>query len=199
MRLPTPATLTSGNSAAGPRFWPTMKLWNSGSPIHFVEEFDSPGGETSGVGGWLGDCVKDRQMQPHEIGVFVRSAAQLERAREAVAQSGMKAKILDEKVDVSAGSVSVGTMRLAKGLEFRAVAVMACDDEVIPSQERIENAADDSDLEEIYNTERHLLYVACTRARDHLLVSGVRPISEFLDDLGKRDAVAQRAGKQVRP
>lgn len=29
--------------------------------------------------------------------------------------------------------------------------------------------ADDSDLEEVYNTERHLLYVACTRARDHLL------------------------------
>jgi superfamily I DNA/RNA helicase len=57
-------------------------------------------------------------------------------------------------------------MHLAKGLEFRAVAVMACDDEVIPSQERIETVTDESDLEEVYNTERHLLYVACTRARD---------------------------------
>jgi superfamily I DNA/RNA helicase len=35
----------------------------------------------------------------------------------------------------------------------------------------------------VYNTERHLLYVACTRARDHLLVTSVRPASEFLDDL----------------
>jgi ATP-dependent exoDNAse (exonuclease V) beta subunit len=43
--------------------------------------------------------------------------------------------------------------------------------------------ADDSDLEEVYATERHLLYVACTRARDHLLVTGVKPASEFLDDL----------------
>ena len=43
--------------------------------------------------------------------------------------------------------------------------------------------ADDSDLEEVYNTERHLLYVACTRARDHLLVTAVAPASEFLDDL----------------
>lgn len=43
--------------------------------------------------------------------------------------------------------------------------------------------ADDADLEEVYNTERHLLYVACTRARDHLLVSGVNPASEFLEDL----------------
>jgi superfamily I DNA/RNA helicase len=43
--------------------------------------------------------------------------------------------------------------------------------------------ADDADLEEVYNTERHLLYVACTRARDYLLVTSVAPASEFLDDL----------------
>ena len=42
---------------------------------------------------------------------------------------------------------------------------------------------DDADLEEVYGTERHLLYVACTRARDRLLVTGVDPGSEFLDDL----------------
>ncbi len=74
-------------------------------------------------------------------------------------------------------------MHLAKGLEFRAVAAMACDNEVTPLQERIENVADEADLEEVYNTERHLLYVACTRARDHLLVTGVEPASEFLQDL----------------
>lgn len=81
------------------------------------------------------------------------------------------------------GQVSIGTMHLAKGLEFRAVVVMACDDEVIPSQARIETVADEVELEEVYVTERHLLYVACTRARDHLLVTGVKPASEFLDDL----------------
>ena len=79
--------------------------------------------------------------------------------------------------------VSISTMHLGKGMEFRAVAVMACDDEVIPLQERIETVADDADLEEVYNTERHLLYVACTRARDYLMMSGVTPASEFLDDL----------------
>lgn len=41
-----------------------------------------------------------------------------------------------------------------------------------------------ADLESAYETERHLLYVACTRARDRLLVCGVTPGSEFLDDLG---------------
>jgi ATP-dependent exoDNAse (exonuclease V) beta subunit len=60
---------------------------------------------------------------------------------------------------------------------------MACDDEVLPLQERIESVTDESDLEEVYETERHLLYVACTRARDHLMVSGVAPASEYLNDL----------------
>ena len=120
---------------------------------------------------------------PHEIGVFVRSEAELERSRAAVEDAGLSFKILDENVETTSGHVSLSTMHLAKGLEFRAVVVMACDDEVIPLQERIETVADDTDLEEVYNTERHLLYVACTRARDHLLVTSVDPASEFLDDL----------------
>jgi superfamily I DNA/RNA helicase len=76
----------------------------------------------------------------------------------------------------------VGTMHLAKGLEFKVVTVMACDD-VLPLQERIETASDESELEKVYDTERHLLYVACTRARDQVLVSGVEPASEFLEDM----------------
>jgi len=81
--------------------------------------------------------------------------------------------MLDQNLETTSGYLSVGTMHLAKGLEFRAVVVMACDDEVIPLQKRIETVVDDSDLEEVYNTERHLLYVACTRARDFLLVTSV--------------------------
>lgn len=65
------------------------------------------------------------------------------------------------------------------------MAVMACDDEVIPSQARVESIADNADLQEVYDTERHLLYVACTRARDQLLITGVEPASEFIDDFGR--------------
>ncbi len=75
-------------------------------------------------------------------------------------------------------------MNLAKGLEFRVVAVMACDDEVIPLQERIETVGDNADLKEVYDTERQLLYGACTRARGRRLVTSVDPASEFLDDFG---------------
>lgn len=136
----------------------------------------------------VGEWIIDRLQQgcaPSEVGVFVRSDAELKRARAAVKAAGARAVELNDKVEVEDGAVAISTMHFAKGLEFRSVVAMACDDDVIPQSDRIESVADDADLEEVYNTERHLLYVACTRARDHLLVTGVSPLSEFLDDLLK--------------
>ena len=158
----------------------TISVFNGPTPD--IRAFKNQDEETAAVAEWISARSKDGIL-PHEIGIFVRSAAELERARASVGQTGIPFKILDENVETTSGYISISTMNLAKGLEFRAVAVMACDDEVIPSQERIQSVVDDSDLEEVYNTERHLLYVACTRARDHLLVTSVAPASEFLDDL----------------
>ena len=158
----------------------TVSVFNGPAPA--VRTFKSQQEENDAVAAWLADCNREGVM-PHEFGVFVRSDAELDRARAAVAKAGLPSKMLDEHVETTSGQISIGTMHLAKGLEFRGVVVMACDDEIIPLQSRIETVADDTDLEEVYNTERHLLYVACTRARDHLLVTGVEPGSEFLDDL----------------
>ncbi len=147
-----------------------------------IQMFGNSAAEVKAVGEWLAARVAEGVVA-HEIGVFVRSVDQLERANRAVAAANLPRKVLDERVDAVGGFVAIGTMHLAKGLEFRAVAVMACDDEVIPLQARIDTVGEDSDLREVYDTERQLLYVACTRARDFLLVTGVEPASEFLDDL----------------
>ncbi|MCH8040858.1 MAG: DEAD/DEAH box helicase [Nitrospinae bacterium] len=158
----------------------TVSVFNGATPT--IRVLDSLEDETKIVSEWLLER-KGENLLPHEIGVFVRSDAELGRARVPVEKAGLPFKVLDENVETTSGFVSISTMHLAKGLEFRAVVVMACDDEIIPLQKRIEAVADDADLEEVYNTERHLLYVACTRARDHLLVTSVDPASEFLDDL----------------
>ncbi len=138
--------------------------------------------ENKAVGRWLQKRVEEG-VRPEEIGIFVRSDRQLDRSRDAASNAGLTFQILDKGVETAKDCVSISTMHRAKGLEFRAVAVMACDDEVIPLQERIESVSDESDLKDVYDTERHLLYVACTRARDHLLITGVAPASEFLDDM----------------
>ena len=158
----------------------TVSVFNGPPPV--IRVLASESEEVKAVGAWLAEQSKAGVL-PHEFGVFVRSTGQMAGAKAAVKESGLAFKILDEHVETASGHVSISTMHLAKGLEFRAVAVMACDDEIIPLQERIETVGDDADLQEVYDTERHLLYVACTRARDHLLVTSVDPASEFLDDL----------------
>ncbi len=150
--------------------------------------------ESAAVGKWIAARLAEG-LRPHEIAVFVRSERQLRRARVAAKAAGAAPVELGEKVETTPDRVAIATMHLAKGLEFRAVAVMACDDEIVPLQERIESLGDDADLEDAYNTERHLLYVACTRARDHLLVTGVEPASEFLDDLSRARSAQLVAGE----
>jgi mRNA-degrading endonuclease RelE of RelBE toxin-antitoxin system len=158
----------------------TVSAFNGPAPE--IQKFDDNAKEAEFVGNWIGLQIKNGCM-PQEIGVFVRSDSQIDRAKAALQNAGISFTCLDQKTDVPSSSVTISTMHLAKGLEFKSVVVMACDDEVIPLQDRIESVGDESDLEEIYSTERHLLYVACTRARDRLLItSGNRP-SEFLDDL----------------
>lgn len=158
----------------------TISVFNGPPPQ--VEIFHGADEELAGVAAWIADRLREGLL-PHEIGVFVRSHEELQRAGAALEHAGAEAIVLGDDVETQPGKVSISTMHRAKGLEFRAVVVMACDDEVLPLQERIESVSDESDLEEVYNTERHLLYVACTRARDQLLVTGVEPGSEFLGDL----------------
>ena len=87
---------------------------------------------------------------PRLYAASFRSIAQVERAIAAVREAGLTPVELDVRPGGASGSVAVGTMHLAKGLEFRAVAVAACDDDVIPLQSRIETVADEADLEDVY-------------------------------------------------
>ncbi|ODA33119.1 3'-5' exonuclease [Planctopirus hydrillae] len=158
----------------------TISVFNGPPPT--IQVAKSEAEEIAAVGRWLSGQVQ-AGIQPEEMAIFVRSHGQLSRAEAAARQAGLPFNVLDQSGEIGGETLTISTMHLAKGLEFRVVVVMACDDEVIPLQERIESVTDDGDLEEVYDTERHLLYVACTRARDALLISSTEPASEFLDDL----------------
>ncbi|MEG8221168.1 AAA family ATPase [Sphingomonas sp. HH69] len=126
--------------------------------------------ELGAVRAFVESAISDGVV-PTEIGIFVRIPALVDRAKASVA--GLP----------GAEDIVINVMHLAKGLEFRAVAVLACDEGILPLDARIEDAADDAEMDDIYETERRLLYVACTRARDRLMVSGVAPASEYLTDM----------------
>jgi DNA helicase-2/ATP-dependent DNA helicase PcrA len=68
---------------------------------------------------------------------------------------------VDSLIDASDNALTLMTMHLAKGLEFSAVHIVGCEDGLIPHVNAI---FDQDQMEE----ERRLLYVAMTRAKDHL-------------------------------
>ena len=158
----------------------TVSVFNG--PVPIIQKFNSFNKEANAVGEWVKQLIEE-DYKPHEIGIIVRSDDEIHRAKMALENAEIPYKELDEYVEVTHGYAAIATMHFAKGLEFRAVAIMACDDEIIPSQKRIEDVGDNADMDEVYETERHLLYVACTRARDRLLVTSGEIPSEFLDDI----------------
>jgi hypothetical protein len=152
-------------------------------PEPVVLEVETQEEEASCVSSWLGERFAEG-VSLGEVGVFVRSATELDRAQAALRLGGWSYRVLDEEPNGGEGEqITLCTMHLAKGLEFRVVVVMACDEDIIPLQARVELAGDVGSSEDVYETERHLLYVACTRARDRLMVTSVSPASEFLVDL----------------
>lgn len=158
----------------------TVSVFNGPAPE--IKTCDTPDEEVAWVSRWLQARI-DEGLALSEIGVFVRSTTELPRAQQALQHAKVAFDILDEHTDTASENVSLCPMHLAKGLEFRAVVVMACDDDIIPLRSRLEGVAETADLEEIYNTERQLFYVACTRARDYLLITSGGVASEFLADL----------------
>lgn len=136
-------------------------------PLPTFRAFASETAELEALVQWVRERLRDDEVPPSELAVLLRNDADLRRYAEAL----------------STESVQIMLMHDAKGTEYRAVAIGALNDGTLPDEMRLLAAKDEAQLDEVMNTERHLLYVAATRARDHLWMSGVEPVSEFLVDL----------------
>lgn len=157
-----PETLVEADGAEQNRLGVTS-VFDGPAPI--ITTYPSRQAEMLGLCKWLQDLAHDG-IGKDEIAILVRS-------------NNVAEQIADDIGNFS----NVLLMHDAKGAEFQAVAVIALDHDVIPDEERLLSARDEMQLDEVMATERHLLYVAATRARDHLWMSGVEPVSEFLNDL----------------
>lgn len=103
---------------------------------------------------------------------YLRSFLHEDGAAQAGTANDQEAKLLTQadSFDPRADAVTLMTMHMAKGLEFRVVFITGCEDGLVPCTV----LKDDVDVEE----ERRLFYVGMTRAKDELLL--VRSRSRFL-------------------
>ena len=73
----------------------TISVFNGPNPS--VIKLDTQNQEIETVAAWLSNLANEG-LKPHEIGVFVRSDAELDRATDSVSMASMKFKVLDEHV-----------------------------------------------------------------------------------------------------
>ncbi|HEY6496049.1 MAG TPA: UvrD-helicase domain-containing protein [Trebonia sp.] len=118
-------------------------------------------------------------IEPHAIGLTARSAGLVREAREMLKADGIATIPLSGRGSTHA--VRAGTMHAMKGLEFQAVAVLGVEEGLVPKLEAITPEGEDpvANANDVQR-ERCVLFVACTRARDHLYVSGTGALSSFL-------------------
>ena len=118
-------------------------------------------------------------IEPHAVGVAARSAALVREARAALEAEGIATISLSGRGNARA--VRAGTMHAMKGLEFQAVAVVGVERGLVPDPAAVTPEAEDAAVHaQDLQRERCVLFVACTRARDHLYVSGTGEPSVFL-------------------
>lgn len=138
-------------------------------PPPTIERFVTPADEGAHVAetvqGWI-----DAGVSPSAIGVVGRTRALLKPTQEALTRGGVGWGDLDEE---NTTGVRVATMHSAKGLEFARLAVVGVNADALPLPLAVTPEVDDA-MQHEYDIlrERCLLYVACTRARDELVITG---------------------------
>ncbi|MFD0853435.1 3'-5' exonuclease, partial [Actinomadura adrarensis] len=141
-----------------------------------VQGYDDLDAELDGlvrqVREWL-----DGDVEPTAIGIAARNNFLLGKAKARLKDAGIQAY----QVGGKSPGVRLGTMHKMKGIEFRCIAVIGVDETTMPTASAITPADEDPKAHaQDVQKERCLLFVACTRARDHLYVSYSGAPSEFL-------------------
>jgi superfamily I DNA/RNA helicase/mRNA-degrading endonuclease RelE of RelBE toxin-antitoxin system len=173
-----PATIDEGDDAEGTR--QTLSLLSGPKPE--VMGYASVSAESDGVAEWIRSLLAEG-LRHNDIAVFGRTDAVLrERAEPALRRLNIAGHHLSDDTPPSGDSVALGTMHRAKGLEFRAVAVVGCDADLLPHAYAMRDLIDPADRETFVENERQLLYVAATRARERLLLTHGPSRSKFLSD-----------------
>lgn len=121
----------------------------------------------------------DGGVSPAAIAVLARRSAEQERARLALKDASVPVELLQRDGPGNADSVKIASMHRAKGTEFSRVIVIGAEAGVVPLDWVVEGRPE-PEYSAARGRERSLFYVACSRARDQLIVTWSRTPSPFL-------------------
>ncbi len=121
------------------------------------------------------------EVRPEDICVAARTEWLLKGCADALVAAGITTCQVqsDASADMSPG-VRLATMHRMKGTEFKRVVLCSVHDGAMPLRTATAGHGDDAAREDAVQQERCLLYVAATRARDLLAITGHGRASPFL-------------------
>ena len=151
-------------------------------PQPLVKLFNDRDTEMENLLGWVKSQLNNG-IDPHEIVVLTPNDFAMSAASAKLNAHNIRNWKLDATANYLKGEVGLAAVRRVKGLEYRSVAIIGCDEDQFPNANRMNELGDGSDFDEFLTLEKNTLYVAMTRARDNLLVSGINPGSAFLEEL----------------
>lgn len=176
-----PSVIDEGEGLDGARA--TVSVLRGPTPE--VKGFADAQGEITALSDWV-TALRREGFAARDIAIFARSEGVLrDRAELALRAASVPLRLLKDEELAPTDAAVIGTMHRAKGLEFRAVAVVGCAEGVLPSPAALKDLTDPDDLEAAREQERQLLYVAATRARERLFItwSGAKsPLLNALDE-----------------
>ena len=147
-------------------------------PVPTVQMFATPAEEAEFVAAQVQEWIEDGVARS-AIGIAARRRRDLQAVQAALDEINIRWTEIG--TNAKGPGVEVGTMHSCKGLEFERLAVIAANSDNLPLSAAVTPAAQDQaqhDLDVL--RERCLLYVACTRARDELMVTSSGTPSQLL-------------------
>ena len=147
-------------------------------PIPTIQIFATPVEEAEFVAAQVQEWIEE-DVAHSAVGITARTRRDLREVQDALDE--MQIRWTKIEADAKRPGVQVGTMHSFKGLEFARLAVVAANNDNLPLPVAVTPAAEDQtqhDLDML--RERCLLYVACTRARDELIVTSSGTPSNLL-------------------
>ncbi|MFP5021906.1 3'-5' exonuclease [Pseudonocardia phyllosphaerae] len=147
-------------------------------PVPQLRGFSSPQEELAFVAATVQDWIA-ADVPPESIAVVGRRNHELEHVKESLRNAGVPIEFLPKDGSGHPGSVKVTSMHRAKGTEFTKVVVVAVRDHVVPL-DFVFSQRPESEHPLIRAQERSLLYVACSRARNQLVITWHGAASPFL-------------------
>ncbi|WP_280373195.1 3'-5' exonuclease [Nocardia abscessus] len=134
--------------------------------------------ELQAVADQINEWLSDPSVEPSTIAVLTRGVGDRSQLVRALAERGISARALDENQAIP-GHVQILTMHRSKGMEFSRVILTGIDEAHVPAKAGLHGVPEE-ELNEARLRERSLLYVAASRARDHVVVTWSGRRSELL-------------------